>query len=198
MKIPPDPDNCQNCFCRSLTQKSREKICKAKIWVNYSKKHQQIFFLENKQIIILEQGVVMPLRSAVNVRQQSVDLMRAGDLLGIVNLFAEGERESFTVLPLMDSAGCMIPVTMFENFIRTDSDIAEAVIKQYSARYSRVVDNFVCKTLNSSEDRLKYAITQLKKNGVPFASHEEIALLSGLNRVTVTKKMSQILRDDIE
>lgn len=186
---------CNNPFCKSLSPKSKEKVCTAKLLVNYPQKRQQVFFLENKQVVILKEGVVIPVRTNTKIQQQSIDLMTAGDLLGMVNLFSGEERESFSILPLIDSIGCMISSSIFEQLIHDNADIAEATIKSSCNRYSRVVDNFMRKSLGSSEERIIYAISMLQKAGITSATHETIALLSGMNRVTVTKKMSSILRE---
>lgn len=194
MKVPTSCANCTNPFCGSLGERSRKRLFDSKIWVNYSSKDDQPFFLENRQILILEKGAIIGYRSNIDVKLQSIALIQPGDLLGIVSLFASGDRESFSISPLTDSAGCMIPLRTMENLITEEQDICAATLRQYSSRYSRVVDSFVNKTLGSSEQRVEYALKQLHDIGIQYVTHENLALLSGLNRVTVTKTLGRIYR----
>lgn len=194
MKAPTSCAGCTNSFCRSLGEASRKRLFESKIWVTYSNKDEQPFFLENRQILILETGAIIGYRSNVDVKMQSVTLVQPGDLLGIVSLFSDSNRESFSISPLIDSAGCMISLRTMEKLILEDPELCTATIRQYSNRYSRVVDSFMNKTLGSSEQRVEYALAQLKDIGIKYVTHENLALLSGLNRVTVTKALGHICK----
>lgn len=178
---------CANVFCCSLSVSSRDKLRAAGKRVSFSPRIEKPFDFEDQQIIILEKGALIGYRSDINLRLQSVDLLQPGDLLGIANLFSKNEREAFSIKVLAPSVGCCIPIHMMEQLILENADIARAVICQYSSRYSRVVDSFINKTNASSEERVLYAMEMLKKLHVQKITHEDLALLSGLNRVTVTK-----------
>lgn len=194
MKAPASCANCTNPFCRSLSERSRQRLFESKIWINYSSKDDQPFFLENRQILILERGAIIGYRSSIDVKMQSITLIRPGDLLGIVSLFSDVQRESFSISPLTDSAGCMIPLRTMEQLIVEEPDICQATMRQYSSRYSRVVDSFINKTLGSSEQRVEYALKECSDIGIQYVTHENLALLSGLNRVTVTKTLGRLYR----
>lgn len=194
MKAPASCANCTNPFCRSLSERSRQRLFESKIWINYSSKDDQPFFLENRQILILERGAIIGYRSSIDVKMQSITLIRPGDLLGIVSLFSDVQRESFSISPLTDSAGCMIPLRTMEQLIVEEPDICQATMRQYSSRYSRVVDSFINKTLGSSEQRVEYALKACSDIGIQYVTHENLALLSGLNRVTVTKTLGRLYR----
>ena len=188
MKAPPACASCQNGFCTSLLPQTREAICRSKIWVNYSRKNQQAFFLENKQILILESGCIIATRADEGARQQSVDLLGPGDLLGIVNVFnSQSKREYFQILPLTECTGCMLPIRTMEELILEHKDLCKVFITQLAGRFSRVVDNMMDKTLDTAQDRVVYAQALLRQHGVMKYSHEDLALLSGLNRITVTR-----------
>lgn len=194
MKAPTSCANCTNPFCCSLSEKSRKRLFESKIWMNYSSKDDQPFFLENRQILILEKGAIIGYRSNIDVKMQSIALIRPGDLLGIVSLFSSGVRESFSISPLTDSAGCMVSLNTMEKLIVEEPDICMATMRQYSDRYSRVVDSFINKTLGSSEQRVEYALKKCHDIGIQYVTHENLALLSGLNRVTVTKTLGRLYR----
>lgn len=196
MKTPTSCANCTNPFCRSLSEHSRKRIFDAKTWVTYSSKNDQPFFLENRQILILEQGAIIGYRSNIDVKMQSIALIRPGDLLGIVSLFAENIRDPFSIAPLTDSAGCMLPLQTMEELIVEEPDICIATMQQYSSRYSRVIDGFINKTMGTSEQRVEYSLQNLHEIGIHYVTHEHLALLSGLNRVTVTKALGRIYRKE--
>ena len=192
MKAPPSCAACTNSFCKNLQSETKDKICRSRSWVNYSRKNQQAFFLENKQILILESGCIIALRMDEKARQQSVDLLGPGDLLGIVNIFnSQIQREYFQIMPLTDCSGCMLPISVMEALILERQDLCKAFIAQFSSRFSRVVDNLMIKTLDSAEDRVANAEALFLTHGIAKYSHEDLALLTGLNRVTVTRILNQ-------
>ena len=194
MRAPTSCASCTNPFCQSLCERSRKRIFEAKTWVTYSSKEDQPFFLENRQILILEQGAIIAYRSNVDVKMQSITLVRPGDLLGIVGMFSNKQRDHFSIAPLADSAGCMLPLRVMEQLVQEEPDICVAVMRQYSDRYSRVVDGFINKTMGTSEQRVEYSLQSLREIGIQYVTHEHLALLSGLNRVTVTRALGRIYR----
>jgi len=192
LKAPPSCAACTNNFCSNLLPDTKDKICRSRSWVNYSRKNQQAFFLENRQILILESGCIIALRMDEKARQQSIDLLGSGDLLGIVNVFnTQSQREYFQIMPLTDCSGCMLPISAMEALILERQDLCKAFIAQFSSRFSRVVDNLMIKTLDSAEDRVANAEALFLAHGIAKYSHEELALLAGLNRVTVTRILNQ-------
>lgn len=192
MKAPPPFASCQNGFCAGLPPETREAVCRAKIWVNYARKHRQAFFLENKQVLLLESGCIVAIRADEGAREQSVDLLGPGDVLGIVNVFnGQNGRDFFQILPLTECAGCMLPIHTMEDLILAHPDLCRAFIAQFAGRFSRVVDNMMNKTLEAAPDRLAYAEALLRARGVTKYSHEDLALISGLNRITVTRLLGR-------
>ncbi len=190
--LQPSCTGCTNVFCRSLSPDSRKLLLAASKRINFSAQIEKPFYFEDQQIIILEKGALIGYRSDVNLRLQSVDLLQPGDLLGIANLFSQSEREAFSIKALIDSFGCSLPIQIMEQLIVERPDIAKATICQYSSRYSRVVDSFINKTNALSEERVIYALNLLKKLNVKKITHENLALLSGMNRVTVTKALHHL------
>lgn len=192
LKAPPPCASCQTGFCADLLPETREAVCRAKIWVNYARKHQQAFFLENRQVMLLESGCMVAIRTDEGAREQSVDLLGPGDVLGIVNVFnGQNQRDFFQILPLTECAGCMLPIRTMEELILAHPDLCRAFVAQFAGRFSRVVDNMMNKTLDTARDRLAYAEALLRARGVTKYSHEDLALLSGLNRITVTRLLGR-------
>ena len=167
MKLPLSCDTCTNPFCSHLSSESRAAIFRAKKWVNYSCKNEQSFFLENQQVLILERGVIMPIRVSSTSKQRGLDLLTAGDLLGIVGVFqSEDERDFFQILPLTDCVGCMIPAAYMRRLVLTRPDVGQAFGAQITRRFSRMVDNLCTGTLEDSETQVEWARQKMESLGV--------------------------------
>ena len=197
MKVPKFCQECSNRFCKSLSDDSRDRLFDNHVWMNFQKKREQMFFLENKQILIIEYGVVGCFRSNGQNRTQCIDILGPGDLLGCVNLFRGKGREMVEIYPLTDCGGCLISVKDMEKFIIENEDICRSMVAQLSDRYSRLADNLVSRATGDSLMRLEYTLNILREKGVPLegVSHEVLAMLSGLSRVTVTRTMHTIYRN---
>lgn len=192
MKVPLSCSACTNPFCTKLTTESRASIFQAKKWVNYSCKNEQSFFLENQQVLILEQGVIMPIRVSSTSKQRGLDLLTAGDLLGIVGVFqSEDERDFFQILPLTDCAGCMVSANFMRHMVLECPDVGRAFCAQITRRFSRMVDNLCTSTLEDSETQVELARRKLEGLGVDKYSHRDLAMLTGMNRVTVTRILNK-------
>lgn len=80
--------NCTNKFCTKLSTEVRDEIFKNRIWFNLNAKEEQLFYFNNKQILIIESGSFMTIRQNNQGKQIGVDILRPGDLLGILNFNA--------------------------------------------------------------------------------------------------------------
>ena len=79
--------------------------------------------------------------------------------------------------------------------IKENHDISLAVISQFSYRFLRVINHLHVNMLGSSKDKLKYALQVINDLEIQQPTHEELAIYSGLNRVTVTKILNATLAD---
>ena len=73
-----------------------------RIWFNLNAKEEQLFYFNNKQILIIESGSFMTIRQNNQGKQIGVDILRPGDLLGILNFNAESPQDHILILPLTD------------------------------------------------------------------------------------------------
>ena len=108
--------NCTNKFCTKLSTEVREEIFKNRIWFNLNAKEEQLFYFNNKQILIIESGSFMTIRQNNQGKQIGVDILRPGDLLGILNFNAESPQDHILILPLTDVSGCLVSKTIFVYF----------------------------------------------------------------------------------
>lgn len=196
---PKSCDSCTNSFCKSLSPESRAKIFKMRRWVNYPYKKEQIVFFGNGNMLILESGALMTIRSTSEGKKQGIDILKAGDLLGIVQLFNKDYEDTISVLPLSSVYGCMIPIDGMEQLIRENHDISNAVIAHCARRFIRVIQHLSVHSFGTSRDKLDYALYKTTNDSdIKQLTHEELAILSGLNRVTVTRTIREINDYEVE
>lgn len=139
--------------------------------------------------MIIEDGQLMTIKSNTDGKQQGTDILRSGDLLGIVQLFNNDSQNVISTLPLSPVKGCILSVSAFEDIIRNDNETATLLISQMATRFHRVVEHLYEGSISDSAKKLDKAISITKSSGNSTITHEELSILSGLNRVTVTKSL---------
>lgn len=195
---PKSCDCCTNSFCQSLTPESREKLFKARHWVNYKYKNEQIVFFGHGHLLILESGALMTIRGLAQGKKAGIDILKAGDLLGIIQIFNDDYEKSISILPLSSVCGCLIPINVMNRLINENHDISNAVIAHFSRRFARILCHLSVYSLGTSRDKLDYALVATNDLDIKQLTHEELATLSGLNRVTVTRTIREIMDYPVE
>lgn len=181
-------------FFEGLRSDSQEALIAASTPVSYFRKKEQLFYFGSSHILIIESGNFMTIRNEFHDRQQGVDILRCGDLLGIIQLFNSDYNNPITILPLSDVSGRLLTVNSMQQLIKSHDDIAEQVIKQFSQRYSRVVKHLAILAGGTSKERLEYSLETMLSLGLRQFTHHELALFSGMNRVTVTKNIGEAMQ----
>lgn len=186
---------CGNAFCAGLSGAARAELFYAKTWFDYANKREQLFFFDNQQILIIESGCFMTVRHDESGKQQGIDILDSGDLLGIVNLFDRQPHGMISLLPFSRIRGCLLPIEQFESLCAKHPDLGRATIAHMARRFSRLIGYITNHAFGDSRQRIRYSLELSRKYlGDYYLTHEQIALLSGLNRVTVTKLMREALR----
>lgn len=186
------PAKCQNCsnpFCTRLSSKVLTQISECSHPIYYRPKKEQIVCFDRGHIMIIEDGQLMTIKSNTDGKQQGTDILRSGDLLGIVQLFNNDSQNVISTLPLSPVKGCILSVSAFEDIIRNDNETATLLISQMATRFHRVVEHLYEGSISDSAKKLDKAISITKSSGNSTITHEELSILSGLNRVTVTKSL---------
>lgn len=188
--------NCTNKFCTKLSTEVREEIFKNRIWFNLNAKEEQLFYFNNKQILIIESGSFMTIRQNNQGKQIGVDILRPGDLLGILNFNAESPQDHILILPLTDVSGCLVSKTIFDTLIQKHLSLNIIIIHHLSSRFYRIINHLTNLVFDTSKERIEYLLKLAHHNlGNFYLTHEQIALLSGLNRVTVSKTIKDVSYD---
>ncbi len=180
---------CGNPFCAKLTPDCQKQLFAKATRINYPYKKEQVIYFGNGYVMLITEGNLMTIRNNVQGKQQGIDILHEGDLLGIVQLFNKQYHNTITVLPLSSVKGCMIPVSDFEEMIKNDNTLAQITIAHYSQRFARALTHLSNLAIDDSKAKLDYAMSIVDKMGANAITHEELAIFSGLNRVTVTKAL---------
>lgn len=195
LNTPSSCADCHNVFCTGLSPAAKADIFSAKSCFDYSRKSEQLFFFDNKQILIISSGCFMTIRHNHQGKHQGIDILESGDLLGIVNLYSKQTHGAISILPFSRICGCLLPIRAFESLCAKHPDLAASTLAHVSGRFSRLIGHMTNQAFGTSKDKIKYSLELSRKHlGDFYLTHEQIALLSGLNRVTVTKLMSEVLR----
>lgn len=195
-KIPSSCQNCTNKFCIKLSPEVREAIFQNKVWFNLNAKEEHFFYFNNKQILIIESGSFMTIRQNPQGKQIGIDILGPGDLLGILNFNAESPRDYILILPLTDVSGCLVSKTIFDNLIRKHLSLNIIIIHHLSSRFYRIINHLTNLVFDTSKGRIEYSLKMAHHDlGNFYLTHEQIALLSGLNRVTVSKTIKDVSYD---
>lgn len=190
-KSPPS----SNSFFQSISPESKTKIVAASQRIHYEYKKEQVFFFGYGQVLILESGFLMTIRNNEQGKKAGIDILKAGDLLGICQLFNYDYKNAISFLPLSAVYGYLIPTENLNQLIKKNNDLAVAIIAQFSRRFVSIVNHFAINEMGVSHDRLRYALKISDSLEIKQPTHEELAIFAGLNRVTVTKIINEVLGD---
>mgnify|MGYP000966322065 CR=1 FL=1 len=188
-------NNYSNSLFKNLSPDSQAKIINVSHRVHYDYKKEQTFFLGKGQILLLESGYLMTIRCNAQGKKAGIDILKRGDLLGICLLLNYNYENIISILPLSPVNGYAISLENMNQLIKENHDISLAVISQFSYRFLRVINHLHVNMLGSSKDKLKYALQVINDLEIQQPTHEELAIYSGLNRVTVTKILNATLAD---
>ena len=127
-------------------------------------------------------------------KQKCAELLKPGYLVGIDSLFNRSKDQTSYLLALTDVKVCIFPVEAFQTFYQQSSEFSLAVLESLSSRLHKSVNHLMLMQNSSSEEKISMVLEYLESEGVSTAylTHEDLALLSDLNRVTVTRAIKSI------
>lgn len=185
--------NCKNSFCSNIPESVRKQLCSLSKSVTFKPKKEQLINLDSGRVTIVESGALMTIRMLENERYQGIDILGSGDLLGIAELFnANDGCEMIVVRPLEQTKICMVPIADVERLMSEDPVFFQHVYSMLAKRFHRALSNLATCVSGSSKERLQHFMELSHEYGQLNLTHEDLATLSGLNRVTVTNCLKTI------
>ncbi len=200
-------DNCghlcdNNPFCRFLEADTRAALCKISVRAQY--KQRQVIELDpgpNGKLMLVHKGQAIPLRIRQDGRQKGIECLGEGDIVGLGQLFRRADQcVGISIYVKEHLEVCLFPVSEFQKLCATNANFAGEVIRNLSRRFFTVVDHLENLTLGNGEERILYLVdflgagpdnlgTSLQTVAI---THEELALLAGINRVTATRVIDNL------
>ncbi len=190
------PECAGNPFCGRLNAQTRACLCQTGIPVRYQARQIiEIDPCQNNKILLVRKGRVIPVRQRTNGKQKGIEYLGEGEIWGITHLFSPVRPvTNITAQAKTVLEGCLFPVAHFEELCLKHLDLARLVMSQLSCRFASVINQLEHMTLDSGEEKILYLLdllTSINSQSLPF-THEEIALLAGVNRVTVTRVLDRL------
>lgn len=180
-------ENCQdNAFCSTLTETTRHRFCRVCVHMHLKPKQELIFKEYSEQVAIIVDGVVISIFVTEDGRQKTSELLISGDTF---------ETEMNYMLALTEAKLCLCPVEVFKTFYLGYPDFTQSILTSVSSRSRRSLKYLLQLQNSNSEEKVRIVLEFLKNSGIDSSSltHEDLALLADLNRVTVTRAIKRII-----
>ena len=192
-----------NSFCANLSEIAREKLC-PHCQIVQLKKGQQI----SRTIRPNSMGVVLSgvLAMEVPVRDGgpfSTCIVSEGELVNIIGMVGETRRydsafnKSHRTVAVVDTWAALFPITVANELFFDCSLFARALFEASVDRARMFIEVLEWSKAGNSVERVAHLMEQFEAVGVDSAdvTHETIGKILGMNRVTVTRAMSKLLRE---
>lgn len=164
--------------------------------------HQEI-----DHIYVLKEGEVILYHSHEG-KQETFDTIGPGTLFGNFNVCSL--KPSHYAEATRDSSMCVFPIQDFMNILQTKPDLMMRFIQNMAERLQDYESRFK-NNLHTAKETIYEELSRLKKkksrsfigkffgsDGPPLRlTHEQIASLTGLNRVTVTRSLKELKEDGL-
>lgn len=198
-----NPENVQcnrNSFCSSLESATRAALCKSRVRAHYEARQViELAIGRHGQLMLLDKGQVITVRARSDGKQKGIEYLGEGNILGLSRLFDEAnEPGTLTVYAKSSLEVCLFSTEGFEQLCMTYSDLARQVIRSLCHRFSCAINDIEHISLDTSEEKVLYLVRSLSsrytgssRHPLPF-THEELGLLAGISRVTVTRVIDHL------
>ena len=183
-------ENCMNPFCKSLPSASQELLRQEAHGVTFRYKNEQAMFLGSGSIFIIASGAIMTIRNDEYGNSFGNDIMFAGDMIGIDQLFNPDHHITLCMRSLSPVTGCMVSCAAIERMIREIPGVAEPIIAHFSKRFAQLVANMMARLSKDNTEKVNYVVNLAKKGGLEYITQENISDFLGISRVTVSRSMS--------
>lgn len=180
-------ENCQdNAFCHTLTVSTRQRLCRTCLHMHLKSKQELVFQESSEQVAIILDGVVISLFITEDGKQKTSELLIPGDIL---------HTETNYMLALTEARLCLIPMEAFKTFYLQYQDFSQSMLNSMRDRFRRSMNHLLLLQTSTSQEKLRIVMDFLKDAGVNTSTltHEDLALLADLNRVTVTRAIKNII-----
>ena len=186
----------ENRFCASLPTEDREAlcaICTKKSYARNEEVRQELIMGAGHMLLILD-GAIATIKSSNGKIQY---LHTASDVFGAEVLFNANplSHANFGIIrAFRQTEVALLPTEQLRQLFMERPAIAKALYMNLATLDNRKSFYRMMVQLDDAYHAVLYMMLYLKKRGLEQPTHEELAFLTGLNRVTVSRVMKDILR----
>ena len=186
---------CKHCnpFCHSLDDITREMLC-GHITVTFLKPKQVQSFGSNEQLGIVAGGVFLTFTLLENGSQESIELVKEGDILGTHLLSNSVNYPEYYLMPLTEAKLCSIPLQVIKNQFNQNLHFAQVLLQSISQLHARNSIHSVNMNSKKGEDKVEYIYQSFQnlKIDMNIITQEDLALIAGVSRITVARAMKKL------
>lgn len=193
---------CQNPFCMSLEPHVRKNLCHISTSCTYHPKRTiTVEIGKNGHLLLIVKGVAITLKQRADGKQLGIECLEKGDIVGISNIFRE-EMDHAVFYTKKEVQTCSFRTEDFSNLCLSYPDISRQVIRSLSHRFAQAVTKLEHISLDNSTEKIMYLFEKLCcersdiEQGYFSFTHEELALLTGINRVTASRVIENLKQAD--
>lgn len=186
----------ENIFCKSLDKISKCRICKKCTHLSLQPKQELTFFKSSQRYAIVKSGLLASIFLTEEGKQKSIELFTPGSFIKTNDLFTNDGEEAFILETITPVSLCVFSDILFNELYAENPNFANAVLDATTKRLKSNLKHLLHIKTGNSVERVKFILDFLQESGVDdtLLTHEDIALITDLNRVTVTKALKNINR----
>jgi len=157
---------------------------------------------KNGRLFLIVKGIAITLKQRADGKQMGIECLEKGDIIGISNIFRE-EADYATFYTKKELETCSFLTEDFSNLCLDFPTISRQVIRSLSHRFAQAVVKLEHVTLDNSTEKILYLFQKLRgeqpslEQRVFSFTHEELALLTGINRVTASRVIENLKQSDL-
>ena len=176
---------CNNPFCNALNTDLRSVLCSHKLKLKLNIKTEYLFDFNDNNILLINTGRILTVRRRASGQGKGIELLGPGSMLGITGLFTE-KNYNLSLIPIVKTECCSFSKTFFLDLCKNNPEFSFLILQQSIKRFNSLIQDSEHISLDNSQEKINYI---LNKN-IKDLTHEEIALLAGIHRVTVSNILS--------
>lgn len=186
-----------NDFCNTLADGDRQSLCAICTLRSFEKGEELRSELFHNHLMLLLDGVMATVKSTTGQLQYiylPVDIF-ASEYLFCSDLITMGDYGLMRALRPLRTA--FFPAAALRELFMSRSDVAKALYANLSTLYNQKCFYRLMVEMDDAYHAVHYMLLYLQKHGIePPPTHEELAFMTGLNRVTVSRTLKEIYRNE--
>lgn len=192
-----------NQFCLSIPPEIRKNLCNI-AQINHYKSKQTVTLDigTGGKLILISKGMLIPVKQQTDGKQVGVECLGPGNIIGITKLFCNTPYTT-TFYTKTKVELCLFPCNDFEDLCLSYPELVRLVVGNLSQRFGLAIGTLEHLALDNSTDKILYLIKKLSfghsssPNHLSSFTHEDLALLAGINRVTASRAIKKLKHSGI-